>query len=332
MIQTCTLQGLSEVLVQQGVDAEPFLRDFGLTSQSLITRNELIPYWQYAEILRSAAELCRTPHLGLLLSAEESHRLYTRAVLGILLKYCATVGDAIEAITRYHHVVSSGADYRIERQGELALFLREGRIQGLKHDRVLQDMSLADFLWILRKALGEDWQPRQVMFTYDPPEDGQAYADYLGAPVAFSAARQGIAFDASALEHKVQLSGPQLEALIRDVVAQTRAQADYALADAVTQAIDLLLPTGLCCANSVATVFDVHVRTLRRRLAEAGLVFADLLDARRKKHAASYLLHTTMSAAEVGIAVGYAAPEAFNRAFRRWYGVPPSRWRDAAVS
>jgi AraC-like DNA-binding protein len=220
-------------------------------------------------------------------------------------------------------------DYRIERHGDMALFLREGRIPGLKHDRVLQDMSLADFLWILRKALGEDWQPREVMFTYAPHEDGQAYANYLAAPISFGATCQGIAFDASALEHEIHLTGPQLEALIRDVVSQTRAQADYALPEAVTQAIDLLLPTGRCCANSVATVFDIHARTLHRRLAEAGLTFSELLDTRRQKHAASYLLHTTMSSADVGVAVGYAAPEAFNRAFRRWHGVTPNRWRQA---
>jgi len=304
------------------------LEAFGLTQQSLLVRNELIPYWRYAEILRTAAEVSRTPHLGLLLSGIDSHRIYIRGVLGILLKYCDTVGEALEAITRYHHAVSSGADYRIERHGDAACFIREGRIPGLKHDRILQDMSLADFLWIFRKALGEQWRPREVMFTYDPPFNGQEYATALGAPVTFRARCQGIAFDARDLEHEIRLSGPQLEALVRDVVADARAQADFSLVDAVLQAIDLLLPTGLCCANSVATVFDMRPRTLHRRLAESGATFSELLDDRRRRHAVTYLQHTGMSAAEVGIAVGYAAPEAFNRAFRRWYGVPPSRWRD----
>jgi transcriptional regulator GlxA family with amidase domain len=40
------------------------------------------------------------------------------------------------------------------------------------------------------------------------------------------------------------------------------------------------------------------------------------------------LLQTTnRSVAEIGAAVGYESEPAFNRAFRREYGVPPARFR-----
>jgi AraC-like DNA-binding protein len=32
--------------------------------------------------------------------------------------------------------------------------------------------------------------------------------------------------------------------------------------------------------------------------------------------------------AEISLALGYADPSAFTRAFRKWSGVPPQAWRD----
>jgi AraC-like DNA-binding protein len=40
------------------------------------------------------------------------------------------------------------------------------------------------------------------------------------------------------------------------------------------------------------------------------------------------LMERQKSIGEVAAAVGYEAEAAFNRAFKREFGVPPARWRD----
>lgn len=49
----------------------------------------------------------------------------------------------------------------------------------------------------------------------------------------------------------------------------------------------------------------------------------------RLEHAAELLVSTDASLAVVAAAVGYASEFAFNRAFRRFCGVPPGRYRRA---
>lgn len=44
----------------------------------------------------------------------------------------------------------------------------------------------------------------------------------------------------------------------------------------------------------------------------------------RKKFFGSYLVLS----AQVAYAVGYESEEAFGRAFKREFGLPPARWRD----
>lgn len=326
-IQTCTLQGLPEVLRAHGVAPAGFLARFGLTPEVLLLRNEHIPYRRYAEVLHTAAAACGAPHLGLELSRAASHRLYAEGTLGVLLKYCDTVGAMLEAVARYYHTVSGGADYRVLVEGADAYFLREGLVPGLKHDRVLQDLSLADFVVILRKALGASWRPAAVMFSSPKPEDPRPYRKLLHAPVVFEADRQAIRFPAADLARPVRATRAAQESLVREFVARSIARADASFARAVVQAIDLLLPTGVCCVNSVAAAFDLHPRTLHRRLKAEGTSFAALLDGRRRKHAAAYLGNAAMPIAGVALALGYTAPEAFTRAFRRWHGMAPVEWR-----
>jgi len=44
------------------------------------------------------------------------------------------------------------------------------------------------------------------------------------------------------------------------------------------------------------------------------------------------LMERQKSISQVAAAVGYDAEAAFNRAFKREFGVPPARWRDQQVA
>jgi AraC-like DNA-binding protein len=68
-------------------------------------------------------------------------------------------------------------------------------------------------------------------------------------------------------------------------------------------------------------------RTLRRRLSEAGSSYKGMYDALRAAEAERLLLESDASAAQVGLAVGFADQTAFIRAFRRWKGSTPGAWR-----
>jgi AraC-like DNA-binding protein len=79
--------------------------------------------------------------------------------------------------------------------------------------------------------------------------------------------------------------------------------------------------------EAVARVLAVSVRSLQRRLAEAGLSYQQLLEDTRRAAAAQYLSDPALSIGEVGYLLGYSEPAAFHRAFKRWHGVPPLAYR-----
>jgi AraC-like DNA-binding protein len=85
---------------------------------------------------------------------------------------------------------------------------------------------------------------------------------------------------------------------------------------------------GRCSADEVAGALSVHRRTLNRCLQREGTTFRAVLDGVRFEAARDLLRDASREIEDVARALGYAEPSAFTRAFRRWAGVPPSRWRD----
>jgi AraC-like DNA-binding protein len=77
----------------------------------------------------------------------------------------------------------------------------------------------------------------------------------------------------------------------------------------------------------IAGVLGVHPRTLRRRLADEGTTFDDLLEEVRRSMARELLELTDMPMSEIADALAFAAPGVFTDWFRRALGVPPSGWR-----
>ena len=80
----------------------------------------------------------------------------------------------------------------------------------------------------------------------------------------------------------------------------------------------------------VARLLNVSTRTYRRRLAEQGTSFQDLLDTVRAEYATRLLRDRRLPIASVAYRVGFSDPSNFRRAYRAWTGRKPSQVRSDA--
>jgi AraC-like DNA-binding protein len=77
----------------------------------------------------------------------------------------------------------------------------------------------------------------------------------------------------------------------------------------------------------LARSLGMSYRTLTRRLAEDGLTPAGLAEELRQQLAYKYLAERAFPLGRVSYLLGYSDLSAFTRAFRRWTGRTPSKWR-----
>ena len=119
----------------------------------------------------------------------------------------------------------------------------------------------------------------------------------------------------------------------RPELAPGRAPVDDAqrIASLLVHRIEEGLPEGDAGLEAVAARFGYSSRQIRRIVQkELGVSPIELVLTRRLLLAKQLLTETTLSITEVAFASGFASLRRFNDAFRRRYGMPPTRLRRAA--
>lgn len=95
--------------------------------------------------------------------------------------------------------------------------------------------------------------------------------------------------------------------------------------------IAALLPQGGSSIRRAAMVENVSVRTLQRRLGEAGYTYTQLVEAVRRDRACHLVADPKARMCDIAAALGFSDPSSFTRAFRRWTGLEPRAYRRRAL-
>src|SRR5262249_49954924 len=100
------------------------------------------------------------------------------------------------------------------------------------------------------------------------------------------------------------------------------------IVESVRTIVRQLLPTGAATLDLVANQFNLHPKTLQRRLADEDTTFAALVDQVRKDIADRYLRNTGISLAHLARELGYAEQSVLTRSCKRWFGTGPAAYRN----
>lgn len=182
-------------------------------------------------------------------------------------------------------------------------------------------------------SLRDDLGPARVCFAHARRHPVDEYERRTRCPARFEAGWTGIEFAPAYLEMPLPRAQPEAQRYLArhaDRVLSERATRTAALNERVRRVIEAALDTGVPSFKAVAQALALSERTLQRRLEERGTSFSAELDAVRKARALALAREARLTVEEVAFALGYADPRAFHRAFRRWTGTTPGRFRAAA--
>lgn len=241
---------------------------------------------------------------------------------GMLLVSCETFGEAMESLLEYHPIVSQGGDFALREDAAQIELVYRPRYRVCREARV--EAALACLLNLGRWATGGAIRPEMICFSHPPLAPIEEYERRLDTPVAFDTNESALHFPASARNQTLIQAN---SGLCRHLCTLADDQLAKLGCDALGERVRVLLRANPAWRKErVAEALGMSGRHLLRRLAEEGLNFR-LLRARLLRDIAERGLRNGQSVAFLTERLGFAEEGAFTRAFTRWSGRSPARFR-----
>ena len=313
-------------LLKLGVDTAAVYERAGISGLD-ISRDQ-VGLINYLKVLQLAAELHQRPFLGL-----EIAQMRVTADLGLygyMISNAADYRNLLKLANEYMDVITPGAVGTLHETGSHALWTYE--FPGLDAELCRQDveLTLMEFIWFTRDALGlDDWQPMEVFFQHAAPENPTPLQQAMTPKVTFNHWFNGAVFSSHLLSQRINDADPQLLSLLQGEVRK--------LGDRLKTNEDLIGRVSLMIASGIGKrdisserlAQDLYMsrRSLHRRLAEAGTSVQSMRDAIVARLAKEMISTTRADVSEIASTLGFSESSAFVRSFRRLTGETPTAYR-----
>jgi AraC-like DNA-binding protein len=165
------------------------------------------------------------------------------------------------------------------------------------------------------------------LFCYSPPSRTDVHRRFFGTEVRFDQDFNGIVCASRELEVAVPAADAAMAKQVKQYLDTLASRQTSKLSDSVRECIYVMLPSGLCSADSVAKRVGLDRRTLHRHLAREGQTFSAIIDSVRAELAARYIGNDDRDLASIADLLGFSARSALSRWFQNQFGCSISEWR-----
>lgn len=324
---------ITRLATEYGVSEQDCLRRTGLRGDDLRGGTLVTGAQEIALISNVLRALPDIAGLGLL--AGLRYHATAHGIWGYALIASQSLRDAIEVGLRYLELSYSFCLITaVESADEVSLVIVP-EVTDPAVARFVAERDIGIIATLYRDIAGPTARLHTVRLPYPEPESDAArrIAETLSCAVQYDCAHYAAVFDRSTVDDPLPQADPHTADLAagqcRDLAAARRA-----LTGTSGQVRDVVFaqPRGPLTEAEAAAALHLSTRTLRRRLAAEGHSFRSLLDEVRSALACELLSGTDLPTAAIADRLGYSESASFTRAFRRWTGMSPLRWRKAQPS
>jgi AraC-like DNA-binding protein len=323
LLRSASLISFRQTVRELGGDPEALVKKVGLSPQVLDNPELVIPVDPFRHLLNLAAEETGCAYFGLLLSKHMD--LSFLGPIGLLLQHSDTVGDALNLFVQYIPGWFQGQNLMLKIDGEYAMLSYQSEATGEDNQQsLILGIGLAPM--IMKSLCGESWQPIELHTTLKRPEFADILIQHLEAPIRFGQEGNQIIFKASDLNRNLPAKSGKFGQYLQPLMAERDRLSEDILSH-TEFLIRLLLPEGKCSLENITTLLYTSERSLQRNLKTRETSFRQLVDKTRMSIARQQLQQSNLTNSQLAGLLGYTELSAFTRAFKRWFGVAPSKWK-----
>jgi AraC-like DNA-binding protein len=315
---------LPAILAETGTPLASVLDGTGISPDDL-RPDAFIPYAGAVRALDQAALLTGRQDIGLRLGLRQG--LSSLGPVGTVMRHSATLGEALSDFVRFQIGNSTGAASYLQRTERDVAFGYYVYTIGGRASPQLHDFVIAAGTRLIAELTHRQVRIQEILTMRPVPASRKPYIELGDAPIRFGQSQTCIYLLAGAMEFRLPEAHPARRMAALSDIRRRINEAPFGLVMRVRHTVGPLLASGTCALSDTARELDLHPRTLQRGLRDEGTSFEAIRDSVRFAAARDLLGLTPLSVLEVALSLGFKTQSAFIRAFQRWSGTSPARWR-----
>mgnify|MGYP001819579371 FL=1 len=288
---------------------------------------ERIELCQYVDLLESIGQHCRPSMLAWNVGLSVDLPLGTdlgRAILG-----CKSLGTALHWLCQYFPLLQDSALLRLDVEEDwttLSYKILDPTVWP-RHEEAMYTLGI--YARLLKAAAPDVWNHVLVTVEAEHEQVATDLEAIVQAGVVYGGQANSLRFPTMAINAPLGLAPACDPELLKKLSAKlSRKKRLTAMADRTQQMIYHEMNEGCVNQEHIARELGISSRTLRRRLAEEGHSFQELLDQCRMEFASlEFRIRRKLSLSDMALRLGYSEHSTFSRAFARWCGMAPQEYR-----
>lgn len=324
-VRSGSLTGFFELVAILGGDADGLLATVELDREVLLNPDQLITTEQLVRLLDGSAKQLHCADFGLRLASYQGIDML--GVLGKVLISAPTLEYAFKAAQRFMALHNKAEHWRTQVEGGLLFVHRVEHFFALDNTEQYREMAVGACYRLMRAFGGADLRPRRVEFSHRAQAPLKRYYQFFGCEVLFNQEFDRLVLDPAILQRPVLPPDGQVVAKIDDYLRNLLSHCAQNLELQVRTLIAQTLGIQQHSLEHIASLMDLHKRTLQRRLLVENLQFKTLLQEVKINTACWHLAASSMDITQLSELLGYADVAAFSKAFRLRQQLSPTQWR-----
>ncbi|MBA4501323.1 AraC family transcriptional regulator [Marinobacterium marinum] len=319
-----------EGALRQGAEPGVLLKAAGIPPTWLDTPEHLISEHQLSELIKAVWRHTRDEFMGL---SPTPCRRGVFSLMAELAQGASTLGGMLQQSARFYTAWSDDLNIGLEAtphtQTSLVFYRLHLNHQGKDRHHLLQEFILLMWQRLASWLVGQQIPIASTCFGYPPPPHAREYRAMFLGELLYEQPLCGFYLHPRYLQLPVIRSTTELQAFLQNSPAMIlhRPVPDNSLQTRIRVLLQRHDLDQMPELDTISQLLAIAPRTLRRRLQDEGTTIREIKERLRRDFALKLLASEHVSVQEVAEQTGFAEAAAFCRAFKRWTGYSPTRWR-----
>ena len=324
LVRSTVLTPIVELLDQERVPYEALFEAAKLSPRLIMRPDDLIPLAQGCALLEKIARATGLEDIGLL--AASKIKIPAFGQYGDLACGAATLFEALRSLIAGVTAFSTGERLSLEWRSERLLLCHRFAMRPTPGTRHGDSYSLVVMIKSVQLALGSEWKPDLILLPANERIRKREYEAFFKTNISFENDVWAISIPPSRLADPIRKAERPASPNTPQPASPEPFTPDNDLIGSLRAMIGPSLRLSYPDIGHAAGLAGISVSTLQRRLREYGLTYSDLVETERLRLAIE-LLAKDIKICDVAAELGYTESANFIRAFRKWTGLTPSKFR-----